>query len=163
MAFDFAASWEDICYNHGPLVSIEFFREVVVPRYKRINDKLRAHGIDIWWTDCDGHVRPLIPHFLEAGINMMFPWEVNGSGDPGAALERWGPELRIMEGVDKMALGAGREAIRRVLESVAPYVERGGFIPFCDHRCPPNVNPDDYLYYLDLKKQLFGQLAAVAQ
>ena len=33
---------------------------------------------------------------------------------------------------------------------------RGGFIPFCDHRCPPNVNPADYLYYLDLKEKLFG-------
>ena len=37
-----------------------------------------------------------------------------------------------------------------------PLVERGGYIPFCDHRCPPNVNPDDYLYYLDLKEEYFG-------
>jgi uroporphyrinogen decarboxylase len=35
-------------------------------------------------------------------------------------------------------------------------VARGGFIPFCDHRCPPNVNPADYLYYLDLKEKMFG-------
>ena len=37
-----------------------------------------------------------------------------------------------------------------------PLVERGGYIPFCDHRCPPNVDEDDYLYYLDLKEQMFG-------
>jgi uroporphyrinogen decarboxylase len=65
-----------------------------------------------------------------------------------------------MGGVDKMALGAGREAIRRMLGSLAPHVERGGYIPFCDHRCPPNVDPDDYLYYLDLKEKLFGRPAA---
>jgi uroporphyrinogen decarboxylase len=36
-------------------------------------------------------------------------------------------------------------------------VAQGGFIPFCDHRCPPNVDPEDYLYYLDLKEELFGR------
>jgi len=154
IAFDFAWGWEDICYNRGPLVSLEFFRDVVVPRYRRITAKLQARGIDLWWIDCDGDVRPLIPHFLAGGVNVMLPWEVNGSGDPGAALDRWGPELRIMGGVDKMALAAGRAAIRRMLESLAPHVAGGGFIPFFDHRCPPNVDPDDYLYYLELKKKL---------
>jgi uroporphyrinogen decarboxylase len=61
-----------------------------------------------------------------------------------------------MGGIDKMELGKGREAIKAYLETVAPLVERGGYIPFCDHRCPPNVNPDDYLYYLQLKEQMFG-------
>jgi len=112
--------------------------------------------VDIWWIDCDGDVRPLIPHFLAGGVNTMFPWEVNGSGHPGESLDRWGPELRIMGGVDKMALGRGRAAIRQWVGSLVPYVAAGGFIPFCDHRCPPNVDPDDYLYYLNLKEELFG-------
>lgn len=156
VSFDYAAGWEDICYKNGPLVSVDFFRDIVVPRYQRISAKLRAHGVNVWWIDCDGDVRHLVPHFLAGGVNTMFPWEVNGSGHPGEALEKWGPELRIMGGVDKMKLGEDRAAIRAYLHSLVPYVERGGYIPFCDHRCPPNVDPDDYLYYLDLKKDLFG-------
>jgi hypothetical protein len=31
-----------------------------------------------------------------------------------------------------------------------------GTLPFCDHRCPPDVTPENYLYYLDLKEQMFG-------
>jgi hypothetical protein len=154
--FDFASGWEDICYKNGPLVSVAFFRDVVVPRYRRISNKLHAHGVDIWHIDCDGDVRPLIPHFLEGGVNTMFPWEVNGSGHPGESLDRWGPELRIMGGMDKMQLLAGRDAIRSYLESLVPHVARGGFIPFCDHRCPPDVHPDDYLFYLDTKRELLG-------
>lgn len=154
--FDYACGWEDICYKNGPLVSINFFRDVVVPRYQRIRDKLRAHGVDVWWIDCDGDVRHLIPHFLAGGVNTMFPWEVNGSGHPGESLDQWGPELRIMGGVDKMVLGRSRTEIRQWLKSLAPYVAKGGFIPFCDHRCPPNVDPDDYLYYLELKREFFG-------
>ena len=154
--FDYAAGWEDICFKNGPIITLDFFTEVVVPRYERIGKKLQAHGIDIWYTDCDGDVRPLLPGFLKAGINCLFPFEVNGCAHPAELLAEYGKDLRIMGGIDKIELGKGPEAIRKYLESVAHLVERGGYIPFCDHRCPPNVKPEDYLYYLDLKKEMFG-------
>lgn len=154
--FDYACGWEDICFKNGPIVTVEFFRDVVMPRYKRIRKKLDAYGIDIWYTDCDGDVRPILPYFLEGGINCLFPFEVMGCSHPGELLDRYPGQLRIMGGFDKIQLGAGREAIKRYMESLAPYVERGGYIPFCDHRCPPNVSPDDYLYYLELKQSMFG-------
>jgi uroporphyrinogen decarboxylase len=74
-------------------------------------------------------------------------------------LEEYGQALRITGGVDKIELGKGPIAIKAYLESLAPWVERGGHIPFCDHRCPSNVKPEDYLYYLDLKEQMFGMTA----
>lgn len=154
--FDFASGWEDICCRNGPLVSMGFFKEVIFPRYKRIGKKLHEHGIDIWYTDCDGDVRPLLPYFLEAGINCLFPYEVNSCLHPVQLLEEYGKDLRIMGGIDKMKLIEGREATKKYLESVAPLVERGGYIPFCDHRCPPDVTPENYLYYLDLKEEMFG-------
>ena len=154
--FDYAAGWEDIAYKGGPIVSVKFFNKVVVPRYKRIGEKLHTHGIDLWYTDCDGDVRPLLPGFLEAGINCLFPFEVNGCAHPAVLLNQWGKDLRIMGGVDKIQLGKGRKAIKAYLDTLVPLVERGGYIPFCDHRCPPNVHPDDYLYYLDLKEEMFG-------
>lgn len=153
--FDYASGWEDICYNGGPIVSVPFFRDVVCPRYRRISDKLHKYGIDLFYTDCDGDVRPLLPYFLDNGINCLFPYEVNSCAHPGELLDEY-PELRIMGGVDKMALGGGKKEIEKYLISIAPYVERGGFIPFCDHRCPPNVKEEDYLYYLDLKQKMFG-------
>jgi uroporphyrinogen decarboxylase len=154
--FDFASGWEDICFNHGPIVSIDFFKSVVMPRYKRIDAKLKAYGIDIWYTDCDGDVRPILPYLLEGGINCLFPFEVNSCTHPGALLDQYEGRLRIMGGVDKMRLGEGPEAIKAYLQSLEKYVARGGYIPFCDHRCPPNVKPADYLYYLDLKEKMFG-------
>ncbi len=154
--FDFASGWEDICFKNGPIVSLGFFRDVVMPRYRRIGGRLHAHGIDLWYTDCDGDVRPLLPFFMEAGINCLFPFEVNSCCHAGELLDEYGKDLRIMGGVDKIELAKGPEAIKRYLESLVPYVERGGYIPFCDHRCPPNVKPEYYLYYLDLKEEMFG-------
>ncbi len=154
--FDYAFGWEDICFKSGPIVSVDFFRNVVTPRYKRIGKKLHDSGIDLWYTDCDGDVRPILPLLLESGINCLFPYEVNSCTHPAQLLDEYGKDLRIMGGVDKIELGKGQEAIKAYLESLAPLVERGGYIPFCDHRCPPNVREEDYLYYLDLKEEMFG-------
>jgi uroporphyrinogen decarboxylase len=154
--FDYASGWEDICFKNGPIVSVGFFRDVVTPRYRRIGDRLRDHGIDIWYTDCDGDVRPILPLMMRGGINCLFPFEVNGCAHPGELLAEYGEDLRIMGGVDKIALGKGPAEIRKYMDTLAPLVARGGYIPFCDHRCPPNVKQEDYLYYLDLKERMFG-------
>ena len=61
-----------------------------------------------------------------------------------------------MGGVDKIPLGKGPAEIRKYMDTLVPLVARGGYIPFCDHRCPPNVKQEDYLYYLDLKERMFG-------
>jgi len=154
--FDYASNWEDICFKNGPIVSVDFFKNVVMPRYKRLSKKLHAAGIDLWYSDCDGDVRPILPYFLEGGINCLFPFEVNGCAHPAELLKEYGKDLRIMGGVDKIELAKGPQAIKAYLKTLVPLVERGGYIPFCDHRCPPNVKPEDYLYYLDLKEQMFG-------
>jgi len=154
--YDFASGWEDICYKAGPIVNPKWFRRVITPRYKRIHEKLKAHNIDIWWIDCDGDVRPILSHMMEGGVTCLFPYEVNSCTHPADLLKEYGKELRIMGGFDKIELGSGRDAIRRYMDSLAPLVERGGYIPFCDHRCPPNVTVENYLYYLDLKEEMFG-------
>jgi uroporphyrinogen decarboxylase len=75
---------------------------------------------------------------------------------PGELLREYGRDLRIMGGFDKLQLKSGPKAIRDYMKTLEPWVERGGFIPFCDHRCPPDVSWDNYIYYLDLKEKTFG-------
>jgi len=154
--FDYACGWEDICYNRGPLVSLDFFEQVVVPRYQRISAKLKKYNIDTYFTDCDGDLRPIIPLLLKGGLNTLFPFEVNGCGNPVDVLEQYEGQIRIMGGVNKMVMAEGPGPIRAYLEKLRPWVEKGGFIPHCDHRCPPNVSQADYLAYLDIKEELFG-------
>jgi uroporphyrinogen decarboxylase len=153
--FDYASSWEDICFKNGPIAPPRLFRDVITPRYRRIRDKLERYGIDLWYTDCDGDVRPILPYLMDGGINCLFPYEVNSCAHPGELLDQYS-ELRIMGGVDKLEMAKGPKAIDTYLESLIPYVKRGGYIPFCDHRCPPNVKEEYYLYYLDKKEEFFG-------
>jgi uroporphyrinogen decarboxylase len=154
--FDYASGWEDICFKNGPIVSLDFWERVVVPRYERIGRRLAKHGIDIWYIDCDGDVRPLMPGFLKAGVNCLFPYEVNSCVHPGVLLDEYGKDLRIMGGIDKLEMIKGPKAIDAYLASVARLVERGGYIPFCDHRCPPDVTEASYIHYLNRKEEMFG-------
>lgn len=154
--FDYASGWEDICFKNGPLVSVGFFKDKVLPRYKRIDAKLKKHGIDLWWIDCDGDVRPILPYFLEGGVNCLFPFEVQCCCHPGELLKEYGKDLRIMGGFDKTKMIAGPKAIKEYMNSLIPLVERGGYLPFCDHRCPPDVSWENYMFYLELKEKTFG-------
>jgi len=148
--------WEDICFNKGPMISPEYFRRVLTPRYKRITDILHKYGINIISVDCDGRIHELVDHWLEGGVNTMFPLEQNGQCDVAEFRRRYGRDLLMIGGVDKIKISAGGDIIKRELERIAPIVEEGGFIPCCDHRCPADVSLENYRHYLKLKREIFG-------
>jgi uroporphyrinogen decarboxylase len=150
---DVAWWWEDMCYNHGPLLSPKLFGELMVPRYKRITDALKKHGIGVNVLDCDGRIYELVPGWLRGGINCMFPIEAAHT-DPWRLREEYGKDVLLLGGVNKMALIAGKDAIDRELERLRPLVERGGYLPCVDHRVPPDVTYENYLYYLEKKKAI---------
>jgi len=153
---DFAAMWEDMAFNNGPMISPTLFRRFMVPRYKRITDFLKQHGIDVVYLDCDGNINQLVEPWLEAWVNCMFPVEVRAGTDPVELRRRYGKRVLLMGGIDKMALLEGKAAIRREIARIESTVADGGFIPHVDHRCPPDVPYQDYLYYLEVKRSAFG-------
>lgn len=153
---DFASFWEDMAANHGPLISPAMFREFMTPRLKRITDILKAGGVGVFIVDSDGNINSLVEHWLAGGVNCMFPLEMNGNSDPVALREKFGCRVLLKGGVDKNALRAGRAAIDAELARIRPVVEQGGYIPTVDHRVPPDVKYDDYLYYLRRKREMFG-------
>jgi uroporphyrinogen decarboxylase len=156
LEFDFAHFWEDMAFRSGPMISPQDFKELMVPRYRRITDLLRRHGIDIIYVDCDGNILSLAPLWLEAGVNVMFPLEVQSSSDPVELRKRFGREMLLAGGVNKMKLIEGKKAIDEELARLAPLVQEGGFLPHVDHRCPPDVTYENYLYYLRRKRETFG-------
>jgi len=153
---DFGHGWEDMCFGHGPIISIKMVREWLTPNYARISEALRSNGCDIIFTDCDGNIMDMIDPWLEGGMNAVFPVEVAGGSDPVAIRKKYGERVGIIGGVNKRALIAGKDTIRAEMKRIKPYVLEGGWIPHVDHRCPPDVTFEDYLYYLDVKRATLG-------
>ena len=44
-----------------------------------------------------------------------------------------------------------------MIDHITPLVEQGGFIPTPDHRVPPDVKLEDYIYYLERIKKVWGR------
>jgi uroporphyrinogen decarboxylase len=156
--FDGCSMWEDMAYNAGPLLSPVHFKKYLVPQYRRIADLLHSYGVDVIWLDCDGNIEKLVPFWLDAGINCMFPLEVGIWGaDPVRYRREYGKDLLLMGGFDKHILAQSKEAIAREIDRLTPLVEEGGYIGFCDHRVPPDVPLDNYLFYLETVREAWGK------
>lgn len=155
---DAVSLWEDMCYNAGPLLGPKHFRQFLVPRYQRITELCRRHGVSVIYLDSDGRIDELVPLWLEGGVDTLFPIEVGTwGGDPVAFRARYGKSLRMLGGFSKLTLARGPEAIDREIERLTPLVEEGGYIPLPDHRVPPDVPWRNYLHYLKQARRVWGR------
>lgn len=152
---DVAWGWEDICFNNGPLVGPNMWRKIISEPMARVCKLLRAHGVDVILTDCDGNVQALTPVWLDAGLNGLFPCEVAGNSDPVMLRERHGRDVLLFGGVNKREL-CGKAEILAELKRLAPLLDDGGFIPFVDHRVPGYVSYEDFRYYEREKLAMLG-------
>ncbi|MBS7648699.1 hypothetical protein KEJ17_03510, partial [Candidatus Bathyarchaeota archaeon] len=121
---DFATWWEDMCYNRGPLISVKHFEEFMVPRYRKVTEVLKEYGVHINILDSDGDVSLLVPGWLKAGINCMFPLEARYVNITRLR-EEFGNKLLLMGGVNKFALISGEKAITRELEGLTSLLKEG--------------------------------------
>ncbi|MFW5857635.1 MAG: uroporphyrinogen decarboxylase family protein [Planctomycetota bacterium] len=152
---DLGFGWEDICGKTGPLVSPDLFVQHVAPGYRKIRNKLEEHGVDLLGIDSDGMVEPLAQHWLDSGVNVLFPIEPGTWGaTPEHFRERFGKELRIIGGYDKLVLETDKPAIKAELEKHIPLMKEGGFMIMPDHLITPGTPLENYQYYIDLVREL---------
>lgn len=153
---DYATIWEDMAYVNGPLISPRFFREFMVPPYRKTTDFLRKNGINIIMVDTDGDHNLLTPFFIEGGVNCLYPLEVQSHMDAISMRKKYGRELRLIANVDKKALASGPESAAKEIERIRPLIEEGGFIASVDHAVPSDVSFVNYTYYVDLLRKEVG-------
>jgi hypothetical protein len=144
---------EDLSYKTGPLFSPQIFREFFLPCYKRLTAYLNDHGIKLITVDTDGNPLKLIPLFIEAGINGIWPIEAAAGMDPVMLRKEFGNALALAGGIDKRILATSRDKIENEVMRILDYMlPRGGYIPMVDHLVPPDVSFANFNYYMDLKK-----------
>jgi len=155
--FDYFNFFEDCAGKGGPLFGPELFRKFFLKPYRRIIDRLRKAGIKSFWVDSDGDCEILIPLWMEAGVNCIWPLEQASGMDPVRLRKKFGKELVLCGGLDKREIAKGPEAIEKELHAkIPPLLETGGYIPHIDHAVSPEISYDDFLYYMELKRKLTG-------
>ena len=104
-------------------------------------------------TDTIGKVDKIVPHWLDAGINCVYPNEVAAANDVIAMRGKFGRDLLLIGGIDKRALAQGKVAIQEELGRRLPLVAQGGYMPAVDHSVPPDISFEDYAYYSEYQAE----------
>ena len=76
--------------------------------------------------------------------------------DVVALREQYGRDILMMGGFDKRILAAGKNEIKQEVRRTKPVVERGGYIPSCDHGVPPDVPFGNFCYFVECLKAVYG-------
>ena len=147
---------EDICYKNGMLISPAMIEEFLLPYYKDLIESLKngqrqQMHVEV---DSDGNLEQMIPLYGKIGFDSFIPFEAAAGNDVVKFAKQY-PDLIISGGIDKRILAESKEAIKKEVERIIPFMlERGGFIPTCDHTVPSNVPYENYQYYRDLVTEL---------
>jgi hypothetical protein len=153
---DYVMLNEDMSMKHGPLLSPALYKEFIFPHMRRLVDFFKSQGVRYFMVDSDGNCEALIPLLMECGVDAIWPLERVANMHPVKIRQRFGRDLRLFGGVDKMELAKGKEAIDRHLAEMVPLIEEGGFIPTVDHTVSPDVSLENFKYYIKRKMDLLS-------
>lgn len=116
------------------IISPRMYREQLKPRWKIVFDRLQQLAPHAWrfFHSC-GNVRPLLPDFIELGVQIINPVHIRAVGmDPvelkrdfGDVLVFWGGGVDTQGVLPNGTPGQVREDVHRNIEAMAP---GGGFV-----------------------------------
>ena len=149
VTLDYVFIWEDMCYNAGPMVSPQWMRDFLIPRYRKITDVLWKNGCSCIAVDCDGKVDEMFPIWIESGINATWPLERAAGNDARAIRKQYGKDMILMGNIDKRNLAKGKAAIDEEVQLVRDMCKTSGYFVSCDHFIPPDVSWENIKYFID--------------
>lgn len=125
---------DDYGTQASQIISPRMFRQQLKPRWKVVLDRVRALAPHArrFFHSC-GNVRPLLPDFIEIGVEIINPVHVRAAGMEPAALKRdfgdalvfWGGGVDTQGVLPTGAPQQVRDDVRRNLEALAP---GGGYV-----------------------------------
>jgi hypothetical protein len=155
---DHIAMWEDMSGKQGSLISPRMFRRFMTPYYQKLTDLARKHVVKMISVDSDGYMHELTELFLEAGVNVIMPYEVQADNDIPYLLKKH-PELIAFGGMDKRAMTRDKSTfdIDAEIERVKAITTLGHYVPFPDHLIPADVSWENYQYFVWRWKEMVGK------
>lgn len=142
---------DDYGSQTSQLISPDMFRRLLKPRVRQVFEiQARLAPQAKRFFHSDGNVRPLLPDFIEMGVDILNPIHIRATGMEPAALKRdFGRELVLWGGgVDTQGvLPSGsipqvKDDVRRNIEALAP---GGGYVFNTIHNIQADVPPENVI------------------
>ena len=144
---------DDMGYKHNLFFSVDTYRNLLKPVQKRAVEWAHAKGAKAELHSC-GCIRPLIPEFIDIGLDGLNPLEVKAGMDPIEVKKTFGDRLVLHGGINAM-LWDKPEQIEAVIRDVVPVLKAsGGYIFSSDHSVPSSVGLEDFRRIVELAKDV---------
>lgn len=143
---------DDLGSTNGLLVSLDMYKKQIWPYHKKLFEfiKQRASSKVYIFFHNDGAIYETLPLLIEAGVDIINPWQVNckGMDDTAKFKKEFGRELTVWGGTcnaPTLEFGSVQEVkdeTKRRIEDLAP---GGGFIAASIHVIQGGVPPENIM------------------
>ncbi len=141
---------EDMGMKTGLQFSPRAYEQVLYPQHRRLGEYLHTREI-AYFVHTDGDVRSLIPHLIEAGVQVLQPLEARAAMDVRELKQEYGQDLTFMGNINVDKMSASRTELEKEVRTKVEIAKRdGGYIYHSDHSVPPNVSFANYQHLMDL-------------
>jgi len=142
LGFDVFVSTDDVAFKTGPFFSPAVFRDLVLPRYQRVAEKITIP----WIVHSDGNVMPFVDDLIGLGIAGLHPIE-KGAMDIRAVKRGYGDRICLLGNVDLNILGLGtpEDVDRKVRDLIRDVGPGGGYIVTSGNSLAGYLRPENVL------------------
>jgi uroporphyrinogen decarboxylase len=148
---DVVSEADDYGTQVSQLISPRMFRRLIKPRLAVLFSRIHQLAPDakLFFHSC-GNVRPLLPDFIELGVDILNPVHVRATGvnpvelkrDYGRDIVFWGGGVDTQDVLPHGSPAEVRDDVRRNLEALAP---AGGFVFNTVHNIQADVPPENVI------------------
>ena len=142
---------DDLATQQGLIVSRDTYRKFLMPRHKRLFEYVKKGFTQppfVFFHSC-GAVYPLIPDFIEAGIDILNPLQFSATGMDTLTLKKtfgqsitfWGGGIDTQGTLPRGSVEQVREEVKRQIDILAA---GGGFVFAAVHNVQDDVPVENF-------------------
>ncbi len=142
---------EDYAGQNAPHMSPKIYREIFVPRQRRVVEFARQHTKAPLMMHQDGAIYQWIPDIIDIGIDVLNPIQLSakGMGDTAKLKQEFGEQLAFLGGgIDTqsvLSFGTPDEVKTEVKRRIQDLAPGGGYVFSTVHDIQPEVPPENIM------------------
>ena len=148
---------DDWGVQHGPLISMAMFRDIVVPRFRKIISFIKSKtNAKVIYHTC-GSTRFIMDDLIEIGVDIVQPLQANADGnEDSAALKRdFGKRIVFHGNTNNQGVfhRTREEVVADALYRIRHLAPGGGYIFSSGHNIQANMPPENILALFTTAKE----------
>ena len=140
--------YDDMAYNHQPMMSPASFEKIFLPAYKRMVHAFKSAGAAKVILHSDGNIGPLLDMLIDAGIDGINPVEPKAGLHIPTLKAKYGQKLAYVGGMcNSLVLPSGTPAeIEAQAREIIEVAHDGGVL-IGAHSIGPDISVSNYMHY----------------